>query len=447
MTKMQTLIPRPDYLAKLERHTEQTDLIKIVTGVRRCGKSTLFDIYTEKLKSNGITDDQILVIKLENLDNKALRDGMALHKFVKEYAEKAEKLVYVFLDEVQLVSDFADVINSLRLRDNLDLYVTGSNAQILPHNLPKILSGRYIQIHMFPLSFKEYGEAYYKKIHRNPTPHLGWDMIFQFYLEHSSFPEALTYVYPNPFPVGFGMTLQGGLAELIETRWDGGAIREYLDNIYNSILTRDIMTHEGVKELPQLTRVINFMFSNIGSETSINNMKNVINDELKSGKTFYAPMLETYLQALLDSFLFYKAEVQRFGKKMLRPKAKYYAVDMGLRYHLLGGAPNKDAGHVLENIVYLELLRRGYNKVEVGKIETKTGDIEIDFVAQKEGGKTEYYQVAQSVMDETTLARELASLEAIKDHHPKFILTRDTNNNDYGGIQHLNVLKWLLDIE
>jgi predicted AAA+ superfamily ATPase len=155
-------------------------------------------------------------------------------------------------------------------------------------------------------------------------------------------------------------------------------------------------------------------------------------------------MLEKYLEALLDSFLFYKAEVQHFGKELLRTNAKYYAVDVGLRYHLLGGAPNKDAGHILENIVYLELLRRGY-KVEVGKVKTKAGDIEIDFAAQKDGGKIEYYQVSQSVMDKTALTRELAPLEAIKDNHPKFILTRDPDSNNYAGVQHLNVLKWLME--
>jgi predicted AAA+ superfamily ATPase len=191
------------------------------------------------------------------------------------------------------------------------------------------------------------------------------------------------------------------------------------------------------------------MFSNIGSETSINNMMGAINNEFKlkpNDKNLYTPVLEKHLEALLDSFLFYKANVRHFGKELFRTNAKYYAVDIGLRYYLLGGAPNKDAGHILENIVYLELLRRGY-KAEVGRIKTKEGEREIDFVAQKDGGKIEYYQVAQSVMDENTLKRELTPLEKINDNRPKFILTRDSDNNDYEGIRHINALSWLLGEE
>jgi predicted AAA+ superfamily ATPase len=206
---------------------------------------------------------------------------------------------------------------------------------------------------------------------------------------------------------------------------------------------RDVMQHDDVKELPQLTRVVNFLFSNIGSETSINNMVGVVNNEFKlkpNDKKLYAPMLEKYLEALIDSFVFYKADKQYISaKELLRTNAKYYAVDAGLRYYLLGGAAKTDAGHLLENVVYLELLRRGY-KVKIGKI----GDKEIDFVAQQPENRIEYYQVSQSVMDETTLSRELAPLQAIKDNYPKFLLTRDYDRNNYHGIQHINVLDWLL---
>jgi predicted AAA+ superfamily ATPase len=204
------------------------------------------------------------------------------------------------------------------------------------------------------------------------------------------------------------------------------------------------MLHDDVKELPQLTRVVNFLFSNIGSETSINNMVGIVNNEFKlrpNDKKLYAPMLEKYLQALLDCFVFYRVERHTSGKQLLRTNAKYYAVDTGLRYYLLGGTALTDAGHLLENVVYLELLRRGY-KINIGKI----GDKEIDFVAQKPGGLIEYYQVAQSVMDENTLAREIGPLQeqAKKDNYPKFLLTRDYDHNNYRGIQHTNVLDWLL---
>ncbi|MDR0442211.1 MAG: ATP-binding protein [Treponema sp.] len=408
---------RPDYFADLERHRVAPDLIKMVTGVRRCGKSTILKMYQDKLRSEGIKDDQIQSIGLEDFENKPLLDGAKLHEFVTAHIKK-DTMNYVFLDEVQLVSEFGEVINSLRLRENIDLYVTGSNSSLLPGRLPKILGGRYVQIHMFPLSFKEYNSAC-------SSGSNSVDTVFQHYLEYSSFPEAL--VYWNTA----GVT-------------DKQGVREYLSHIYESIIMRDVMQRDDVKELPQLTRVVNFLFSNIGSETSINNMVGVINNEFKlkpNDKKLYAPILEKYLEALVDSFVFYKADKQHISsKELLRTNSKYYAVDAGLRYYLLGGTSKTDAGHLLENVVYLELMRRGY-KIKVGKIDNK----EIDFVAQKPGGQIEYYQIAQSVMDENTLARELDPLQMIKDNYPKFLLTRDYDRNNYMGIQHINVLDWLLE--
>jgi len=425
MTQNNKIISRPDYLADLNRHRVAPDLIKIVTGVRRCGKSTVLKMYQEKLRREGIKEDQIHAIDFEDYSNKPLLDGAQLHEFViKKISQKKQN--YVFLDEIQRVSEFGEVINSLRIKQNIDLYVTGSNASLSSGKLPKILGGRYIQIHMFPLSFKEYFGAY------PAESNMPLDIIFQNYLENSSFPEALAYFYIN-----------AGLNTL-RIHWDRQGVKEYLSHIYESIIMRDVMQRDDVKELPQLTRVINYLFSNIGSETSINNMTGVINNEFKlkqNDKKLYAPILEKYLVALLECFIFYKAEKQHInGKELLRTNAKYYAVDAGLKYFLLGGTAETDAGHMLENVVYLELLRRGY-KVKTGKINDK----EIDFVAQKPGGLTEYYQVAQSVMDENTLARELESLQMIKNHYPKFLLSRDYNNNNYNGIQHHNVLDWLLN--
>jgi predicted AAA+ superfamily ATPase len=412
-------IVRPNYLADIERHRVADDLIKIITGVRRCGKSTILRMYQDKLRSEGISEKQILAIDLEDFSNKLLLDGGRLHEFVMGKVAKNRRN-YVFLDEIQLVSEFGEVINSLRMKKNIDLYVTGSNSSLLSSKLPKILGGRYIQIHMFPLSFREYMSGH------KPNEKTNTDTLFQNYLENSSFPEALIY-------------LKGAETN----QWDKQGVREYLSHIYESIIMRDVMQRDDVKELPQLTRVVNFLFSNIGSETSINNMVGVINNDFKlkpNDKTLYAPILEKYLTALLDCFVFYKAEKQYLrGKELLRTNAKYYAVDAGLRYYLLGGTAETDAGHMLENVVYLELLRRGY-KVKTGKIDDK----EIDFVAQKPGGQVEYYQVAQSVMDETTLARELKPLQMIKDNYPKFILSRDRNRDNYSGIQHFNILDWLL---
>ena len=412
-------ISRPEYLTDLERHKVASDLIKIVTGVRRCGKSTILKMYQDKLRSDGINEDQILTIDLEDYENKPLLEGAVLHEYVLGKISKT-KQNYVFLDEIQLVSEFGEVINSLRKNENIDLYVTGSNSSLLSSKLPKILGGRYIQIHMFPLSFKEYLNAFPLEEKNNI------DIIFQNYLENSSFPESLVYKGNNE-----------------KTLWDRQGVREYLSHIYESIIMRDVMQRDDIKELPQLTRVVNFLFSSIGSETSINNMVGVINNDFKlkpNDKNLYAPILENYLTALLDCFIFYKAEKQHINNKgLLRTNAKYYAVDAGLRYYLLGGTAETDSGHMLENIVYLELLRRGY-KVNIGKINDK----EIDFVAQKPGGIVEYYQVSQSLLDETTLSRELSALQMIKDSHPKYLLSRDYNNNNYKGIQHFNVLEWLL---
>ena len=424
---MEKTVSRPEYLAELERHRIVPDLIKMVTGVRRCGKSTLLKLYQNKLRVEGIGDKQILAVNLEDFENKPLLDGAKLHEYILAHTAKTKKN-YVFLDEIQLVSEFGEVINSLRLRKNIDLYVTGSNSSLLSGKLPKILGGRYIQIHMFPLSFREYMNGHPKHGKGNV------DTVFQQYLEYGSFPETLAYWKNNASRSGASRSVAA---------WDQQGMREYLSHIYESIIMRDVMQHDDVKELPQLTRVVNFLFSNIGSETSINKMVGVVNNEFKlkpNDKKLYAPMLEKYLEALIDSFVFYRADRQYIsGKELMRTNAKYYAVDTGLRYYLLGGTATTDAGHLLENVVYLELLRRGY-KVKIGKI----GDKEIDFVAQQPENRIEYYQVAQSVMDENTLSRELAPLQAIKDNYPKFLLTRDYDRNNYNGIQHINVLDWLL---
>ena len=418
----QAIIERPEYIANLERHKIAQDLIKIITGVRRCGKSTILKMYQEKLRKNGVKENQIISIDMEDLENKPLWDGEELHKFILGKITKSE-LNYVFLDEIQHVSDFGESINSLRKKGNIDLYVSGSNASLLSGRLPKILGGRYIQIHMLPLSFSEYAGAFSGK------KDISIDTLFQHYLENSSFPEALIY-----------------WESIAVNQWDRKGIRDYLSHVYESIIMRDCLQRDDVKELPQLTRVVNFLFSNIGSETSINNMVTVINNEFKvkpKEKNLYAPILETYLSALLDSFIFYKAERRSIkGKELLRTNAKYYSVDAALRHCMLGGTSEQNAGHILENIVFLELLRRGY-KVNVGKI----GDKEIDFIAYKQDGSLEYYQVSQSVIDEKTLLRELEPLQSIKDHYPKYLLTRDYDRSNFNGIRHINVLDWLLGKE
>ena len=404
------MIDRPEYISELEKHREKSGLIKVVTGVRRCGKSTLLQLFREKLLKEKIIKSRIIDINLESIENDELRDGKLLYKYVKDKL-KHNDLHYVFIDEIQLASSYEDVANSLRLLENVDLYVTGSNSNILSGKFAERWAGRYVEIRMLPLSFKEYTSAF-------PDSRTNPDIIYKNYIEQSSFPEVLAY-YKQP-----------------------EGVRVYLDAIYNSIMIKDVMLQHGIKEAALLERVVKCLFSNLGSETSINNMVNMLNNDLKLSpkeKKIYAATMEDYINALLKSFVFYKAE-RRYvkGREYLRTNAKYYAVDAGLRYFLLGNK-GADSGHILENVVYLELLRRG-NKVFVGKVAEK----EVDFVVEGADG-TEYYQVAETVRGEETLARELSSLKAIRDHYPKFLLTRDYEPKiSHNGIRQINVLEWLL---
>ncbi|GHV88015.1 ATPase [Spirochaetia bacterium] len=408
------MIARSEYMTDLLRWKDKDDLVKVVTGVRRCGKSTLLLLFQEYLKQNGVDDSRILDINLEMATNDSLLNWKTLHQFVEDHAVKGS-MTYVFLDEIQMVSDFPRVVNSLRLHKNVDLYVTGSNASMLSKDIKNILGGRTIEIQMLPFSFKEYLSSFPD----NEQTEL--DKKYNSYVTRGSFPQTL---------------------ELEDRAW-----YTYMDSIYNTIIVKDVLSRQGIKEFSKLERVIAFLFDNAGSETSINNMAAIINHD-RHGKTseknIHVQTIENYLENLLDGYVFYKAQPSYLkGKSRLRSNAKYYAVDTGLRYFLLGGASTDDAGHVLENVVYLELLRRGY-QVDFGKIDSSEGDLEIDFVARKPGGKVEYYQVAQTVMDKSVLERELQPLQRLHDNYPKWILSRDYDSSNFNGIQHHNVLEWLL---
>lgn len=416
------MINRPEYIDALERHRDKSNLMKVVTGVRRCGKSTLFDLFQGYLREAGVDSRRVIAINLESRDFAELRNGDLLYRRVKELTADGKTKYYVFLDELQLASDYGDVANSLRLQKNIDLYVTGSNSNILSgagasHEKETRFGGRYVEIKMLPLSFKEYVSAF-------AGSRLTLDELYQNYVEQSSFPECAAYADSNG-------------------EYDKPGVQDYLDAVYNTILVKDIMKQDGVKDIGLLERLLKFMFANIGSETSLNGIVGVLNNDLKllpNRKRVYAETLEKYVAALKKSFLFYDATgYNSKGKEYLTSNAKYYAVDAGLRYYLLGGDCRADSGHILENTVYLELARRGY-KINVGRIKGK----EVDFVARKPGGKKEYYQVSQSVLDEGTLSRELAPLKSIKDNYPKYLLTRDYSNANYNGIRHGNVLRWLL---
>lgn len=397
------MIEREKYLEELISFKDK-DLIKVITGIRRCGKSTLFDLYIDYLKKNGIKEEQIIRINLEDADYDFIKNYKDLYEYVKVELI-SNKQNYVFLDEVQIVEDFQKACDSLYIKKNVDLYITGSNANLLSGELATLLSGRYVEIKMLPLSFEEY------------ISYRGESDLQQKYVDYitkSSFPYALN----------------------LENVKD---IRVYLDGIYNTILIKDIATRKKISDISALDSVVRFMFDNIGNLCSSTKIANTMRS---SGRNITVPTVESYLSALMEAFILYKASRYDIkGKQRLSSGAKYYVSDIGLRYYLLG-SKNADQGHILENIVYLELLRRGY-EVYVGKVDNS----EVDFMAINEKGE-EYYQVAYTVMDEKVLERELKSLENIKDHNPKYLLTMDfTPYTSYNGIKQINVLNWLLNKE
>ncbi|GHU65105.1 ATPase [Clostridia bacterium] len=405
---MTELLSRPEYLEQLISFRDK-QLIKVVTGIRRCGKSTLFDLYTDYLKKQGVEDRQIIRLNLEYPEFHDLQTYMQLYDFIKVQLQD-DCMNYVFIDEVQTVPEFQKAVDGLFVRKNCDVYVTGSNAYILSGELATLLSGRYVEIKMLPLSFKEYISALGEKT----------DLILKYrsYLENSSFPYAL---------------------ELSKKK----DIRAYLGSIFDSVILKDIVARKKISDVATLQSVTRFAFDNIGNLTSATSIANTL---ISGGRKISVHTVENYLEALTDSFILYKAgRYDVRGKQQLVTGAKYYVSDIGLRYYLLGNKKS-DAGHILENIVYLELLRRGY-EVHVGKI----GSAEVDFIAIGEEGE-EYYQVAYTVIGEpgadgkTVLDRELVPLNAIRDHNPKYLLTMDfTSAASHNGIKQINALDWLLE--
>ena len=395
-------LERIEYLQKLI-YFKDKQLIKVVTGVRRCGKSTLLEIFQDYLKANGTDASQILTINLENFDFFALHNPESLHTFIKKRLQP-DKMTYIFIDEIQHCAEFPTVIDSLYIRNNVDIYVTGSNAYMLSGEIATLLSGRYVEIKMLPLSFKEYVKA------TDGANNLS--QSYRNFIRHGAFP----------------YTLALGNNE--------GAIREYLEGIYNTIVVKDIATRKKISDTMMLESVTRFLFSSSGSPVST---KKIADTMTSSGRKIDVKTIERYLDGLMESYIVY--QVKRFnirGKQYLKTLEKYYSVDTGLRYLLLGSS-GTDVGHILENVVYLELLRRGFS-VYIGKLD----ELEVDFVANNQKGLL-YIQVAASVRDEKTLQRELASLRRISDNYPKLILTLDDDPEaDYDGIHRMNALEWLL---
>ena len=396
------MIQRPEYIDKLKKFKDK-ELIKIVTGIRRCGKSTLLELYKNYLKETGIEQEQIISVNLEDLKYNFIKNYMDLYNYINDKL-KSDKKNYVFIDEIQIIPNFQKVADSLYINKNVDLYITGSNANLLSSELATLLSGRYVEIKMLPLSFKEYKET----IDINDL-----EEVYKRYISLGSFPYTV--------------------------QLEEDEISVYLGNLYNDIIIKDIMLRKGISDETMLKSVANFALDNIGYLVSINSIANTM---ISDGRQINVRTVERYLEGFTESFFLYKASRYDIkGKQYLKTGEKYYVSDQGLRYFMLGRKLG-DRGHILENIVYLELLRRGY-EVYVGKVD----DYEVDFVAINSSGK-KYVQVCETLKDNENkiLKRELNSLQRINDNYEKMILTMDkipVSNEE--GIIVKNALEWMLE--
>ncbi len=405
------MIIRREYLEQLQSWKHE-QVIKVITGIRRCGKSTLLKMFKDDLLSKGVSQEQIIFLNFEDLAFDHLLDYKALHEYI-SIKLQPDKINYIFLDEIQKVNDFEKVVDSLYIKDNVDIYITGSNAYLLSGELATLLSGRYVEINMLPLSFREFCEA-----KPNETP----EKLFADYMRIGSFP----YV-----------------ANLDVNR---EKVDIYLEGIYNTIIVKDIEDRQKrrspntknrkITDILLLKNIARFLASSVGSPISIKSITNYITS---SGRKVSQNTISDYLQALVEPYIFYPVERYDISsKQLLKTNQKLYIVDLGIRNHLLT-KQNYDLGFSLENIVFLELIRRGY-KVNVGKID----NLEVDFIARKQD-VIHYIQITASLLDEATFNRELKPLKAIADNYNKTILTLDRfTTGNYDGINVVNALDWLL---
>ena len=405
------MIIRKEYLSRLLAWKDE-QVIKVVTGIRRCGKSTLLKQFQDRLLEEGVSQEQIISINFEDLDYEDLLDYKALYAYIKERL-CPDKMTYIFLDEIQKVDSFQKAVDSLFIKENTDIYITGSNAYLLSGDLATLLTGRYVEISMLPLSFAEYLEC-----------------------THETSEQALaSYMKFGGFPY---LTQMENTAEKVDT---------YLEGIYNTVVVKDIEDRQSRKnpdpnkrkitDITLLKTIARYLASVVGSPVSVKSVSDYL---ISSGRKVSPNTVDNYMEALQESFIFYP--VERFdinGKQLLKVNRKWYIVDLGLRNHIL---PKKryDLGFSLENIVFFELLRRGY-QVNVGK----NGDTEVDFVAQKQG-VLHYYQVTADMTNEDTFDREIRPLQTIKDNYEKTILTMDhMTPGEYEGIKVVHLLDWLLE--
>ena len=400
------MIERKIYLEKLRQLKDQ-HLIKVITGIRRCGKSTLLEIFKNELLQDGIASNNIIFLNFEERENLHLTNWTTLYDEITEKVKSNERY-YIFLDEVQLINDFEKLVNSLFTKKNIDLYVTGSNAYLLSSELATLLTGRYIAINLLPYSFKEYTSAY--KNEKNT------DLLFRKFINESSFPEAVTI-----------------------SKSSEDLVNDYLQSIYDTVIIKDIAQRHNLRNVQNLHRIVSFLFDSVGSYVSPTNIAAQLNH--KSQKTISHNTIIKYLDFLTQSYILYAAPRYDIkGKELLSTNEKYYVVDLGLKNITATNKYESDLGRKLENVIYFELLRRG-GKVYVGKHQDK----EIDFVVHKANNEREYYQVAFTVNDEKTFKREVSAFDRIKDNYPKYLLTLDFDSINIDGIQKVNVIDWLLN--
>lgn len=402
------MIKREAYMSRI-RPFIGSDLVKVLTGIRRCGKSVMLELIQEEITASGVDPSQFISINFENMSNASLCTAQALHDEIIGRAAQLSGKVYLFFDEIQEVQDWETCINSFRLELDCDIYITGSNAKLLSGELATYLAGRYVEFVIYPFSFDEFIQLY-----------------------RTIFPEADVRTCFNRYLIA------GGMPYLANLRYEETACRQYLQDLFNSVELKDIVQRNKVRDVDMLERIIAYVTANIGTTFS----STAISKYLKSeGRSVSPETVLGYLKACTDAFLFYQVKRQDLrGKKILTVNEKYYVADHGVREAVFGGN-QRDINLVLENIVYLELLRRGY-VVTVGKV----GDKEIDFICESQGNRL-YIQVAYLLASEETIQREFGVYERVRDNYPKYVLTLDEFNMSRDGIKHRNIRDFLLEKE
>ena len=400
------MITREAYMQKI-RPFINSDLVKVLTGIRRCGKSVMLELIKQELLRQGIAETQFISFNFENMSFAHLHAAQALHEEIIKLSKNITGKIYLFFDEIQEVHDWEKCINSLRIELDCDIYLTGSNAKLLSGELATYLAGRYVEFIIYPFSFAEFCELYNTVYPQTPT-----NECFKKYLHF------------------------GGMPYLAALHYNESACKQYLQDVYNSVELKDIVKRNNIRDVDMLERILTYITANIGNIFSAN----VISKYLKSeGRSMAAETIINYIKACTDAFLFYQVKRQDVqGKKLLAINEKYYVADHGIREAVFGGNM-KDINLVLENIVYMELLRRGY-KVSVGKVDNK----EIDFICEKQEEKI-YIQVTYLLAAEETIEREFGVYRNVNDNYPKYVLSLDEFDMSRDGIIHKNIRDFLLD--